>query len=140
MLVRCLYASRTDHPDIPAMLAQILESSRKHNPALGITGILLMTDNIFIQVLEGGRDEVCQLYNAIVRDTRHRDVTLLTYEEIDERRFENWTMGKVHMEKINPAMILKYSKTAKLDPFSCKGHAVMSLITELVMTGAIVNR
>jgi hypothetical protein len=27
-----------------------------------------------MQVLEGGRDEVCELYNTIVRDERHHQV------------------------------------------------------------------
>ena len=53
-------------------LDEILRQCRKNNPLLGVTGLLCVTDNLFIQVLEGGRDEVCDLYNAIVRDERHR--------------------------------------------------------------------
>jgi hypothetical protein len=46
-------------------------SRAKNNPALGITGLLCVSDDLFMQVLEGGRDEVCELYNTIVRDDRH---------------------------------------------------------------------
>ena len=64
------------------MQDSILEQSRAHNPQLGITGILCYSDDLFIQVLEGGRDEVCELYNTIVRDDRHQQVRILSFEEI----------------------------------------------------------
>ena len=74
MLVRCLYASRAVKAHGPAVIDNIFEQSRTHNPRKGITGLLCFTGDIFVQVLEGGRDEVCELFNAIVRDDRHEDV------------------------------------------------------------------
>jgi hypothetical protein len=63
--------------------------SRKNvnNPRLGITGILCYSGDQFIQVLEGGRDEACELFNTIGRDPRHERVHTLTHEAIAERRF-----------------------------------------------------
>jgi hypothetical protein len=116
-----------------------LEQSRKNNPLQGITGMLCFTNDIFVQVIEGGRDEVCELYNTIVRDDRHRDVRILIYEEISERRFGSWTMGQVNIEKINPSLLLKFSEKAELNPFSCSGRATMALLDELVATASIVS-
>lgn len=140
MLVRCLYASRPS-PDIggPA-LDHILAQSRKNNPALGVTGLLCISENLFIQVLEGGRDEVCELFNAIVRDDRHQQVRLLSYDEITERRFGNWSMGHVSIAKLNPSLLLKYFKRVELDPFDCSGQATMALLGELVATASIISR
>lgn len=140
MLVRCLYASRAATSPDSVLLDEILEKSRKKNPALGITGLLCVSGEIFIQVLEGGRDEVCELYNAIVRDPRHTQVRLLSYEEISERRFGAWTMGQVNVAKLNPGVILKYFRRAELDPFDCSGNATMAVLCELVATASIVNR
>ena len=97
MLVRCLYASRAAAPLTPAVMDSILEQSRRNNQKSGITGMLCMSDDVFIQVLEGGRDAVCELYSNIVKDTRHTQVRLLVYEEITERRFGHWTMGHVNI-------------------------------------------
>src|SRR5689334_19346571 len=108
MLVRCLYASRAAATADGAVLDDILNQSRKRNPALGITGLLCVSGDVFIQVIEGGREEVCELYNAIVRDPRHTQVRLLSYEEITERRFGAWTMGQANIAKINPSLLLKY--------------------------------
>jgi len=140
MLVRCLYASRPAQPLSGPFLDSILAQSRKNNPALGVTGLLCVSEDLFIQVMEGGRDEVCDLFNAIVRDDRHQHVRLLAYEEISERRFGSWTMGQVNIAKLNPAMLLKYFKRATLDPFDCTGQATMSLLSELVATASIVTR
>ena len=139
MLVRCLYASRPAKPMTSSLLGSILDQSAKNNPRLGITGMLCFTQDIFVQVIEGGRDEVCELFIAIARDDRHLDVRLLVYEEISERRFGNWTMGRVNIEGINPALLLKYSEKAELDPFRCSGRATMALLEELMATGSIAG-
>ena len=140
MLVRLLYASRAAAPLTPAVLDSILEQSRANNPDAGITGVLCFSDDLFIQVLEGGRDEVCGLYNTIVRDNRHAHVCILSYEEIRERRFGGWTMGQVNIAKVNPTLLLKYSERAELNPFSCSGQASMALLDELIATASVVSR
>ena len=95
MLVRLLYASRPAAPPTDSVVDAILQQSRKNNSRQGITGMLCFSDQFFVQVLEGGRDEVCELYNTIVRDVRHTGVRILLYDEIAERRFGSWTMGRV---------------------------------------------
>lgn len=138
MLVRCLYASRPVDPLSKPLLDNILEQSRKNNPAIGITGLLCASDNLFVQVIEGGRDEVCELFNAIVRDQRHQQVRLLVYEEISERQFGNWTMAQVHISKLNPGLLLKYFRRAELDPFNSPGKATLALLSDLIATGAVM--
>lgn len=140
MLVRCLYASRPVSSFNGLDLARILEQSRKNNPSIGVTGLLCVSEDLFIQVLEGGRDEVCELFNAIARDTRHENVRLLSYEEIMERQFGSWTMGQVSIAKLNSGLVLKYFKRMAIDPFDSSGKATLALLGELVATGAITNR
>jgi hypothetical protein len=140
MLVRLLYASRSVKPATAETTEAILAQSRTHNPALGITGILCQSGDIFMKVLEGGRDPVNQLYNHIVRDERHKDVVVLHYEEIAERRFAGWTMGLVNLAKVNPSTLLKYSETMALDPYAISGHASLALLEELIATAQIIGR
>jgi Sensors of blue-light using FAD len=140
MLVRCLYASRVVNPAPPDLLESILAQSRAKNPRLGITGLLCFRNDVFVQVLEGGRESVCDLYHSIVRDERHGNIRLLVYEEIAERRFSNWTMGKISGDSINPALLLKYSDKAELNPFGSSGQATMALLFELAAAGSIAGR
>ncbi len=140
MLVRLLYASRAAAPLTTAMVDSIMEQSRENNPRHGITGLLCFSGDIFIQVLEGGRDAVCELFNTIVRDERHLNVRILIYQEIAERRFGGWTMGQVNIAKVNPSLLLKHAEKAELNPFGCSGHASMALLDELVATASVVSR
>lgn len=140
MLVRLLYASRAAEILTPAIIDSILDQSRRNNPPLGITGMLCYSEDIFLQVLEGGRDQVCERFNAIVRDARHASVRILTYEEVAERHFGGWTMGQVNIAKVNPSLLLKYSEKAVLDPFTCSGAASMALLNELIATASVLSR
>ena len=140
MLVRLLYASRTAAAVTPELIDAILAQSRAHNPALGITGILCHGGEVFMQVLEGGRGPVNALYTQIARDPRHRDIAVLHFEEVTERRFAGWTMGQVNLARINPSILLKYSERPVLDPFAVSGAVSMALLEELIATASIVGR
>lgn len=140
MLVRLLYASRAADKVTAEIIDSILQQSRRHNPELGITGILCHGGDVYMQVLEGGRAAVNGLYNRIVRDPRHGDVVLLHYEEVPERRFAGWTMGQVNLAKVNPSTLLKYSEKPTLDPFETSGRASLALLEELIATAQIIGR
>ena len=136
MLVRLLYASRAIEPITGKMLDAILGESRAHNRDHGITGVLCSYEsgNGFLQVIEGGRDEINRLYTNIVRDARHTDIVLLDYEEIEERRFANWRMGRIDLSKVNPSTLLRYSERPELDPMSLSARQAMALLEELIST------
>ena len=140
MLVRLLYVSRVLDPKANEETDAILDSSRQHNIANGITGILCYGGGIYLQAIEGGRNQVNELYGHILRDARHKDVVLLDYEEITERRFGGWTMGKVNLSKLNTSIVLKYSETPELDPYSVSGAVSLALLEELMLTASIIGR
>jgi hypothetical protein len=139
MLVRLLYASRAAATIDAEALAAILKQSKEHNARVGVTGVLCFcaSSHTFMQVLEGGRNAVSALYNHIAQDARHQDVVLLSYEEIGERSFASWSMGQVHMNRLNPALVLKYSEGTVLDPYAVSGEASLALFNELVATASI---
>ena len=139
MLVRLMYASRTAGTVDPDAMQSILRQCKDNNPTLGITGLLChcSTSGIFMQVLEGGRAAVNRLYLTIAQDPRHTDVMLLSYEEIPERRFAGWAMGQVNLARLNPALLLKYSATPVLDPYSMSGPVSLAMFGELVATASI---
>ncbi|MBK7948215.1 MAG: BLUF domain-containing protein [Deltaproteobacteria bacterium] len=142
MLVRLLYASRATDAIDDALMHSIVERSRANNLEHGITGILSVypEGGIFLQVLEGARSQVNALYGNLLRDRRHRDVTLLHYAEIEERHFAAWRMGSIDLKKVNRSTILRFSEKPVLDPFSMSGGGALALLEELAHTAAIVSR
>jgi len=139
MLVRLLYCSRAVDTS-PQAIESILAKAKEHNPVSGITGILCYGGGIFLQAIEGGRMPVSDLFGTIQKDDRHKDVALLHYEEILERRFGGWTMGQVNLNKLNHSILLKYSEKPELDPYSVSGMVSLALLEDLMATAAICGR
>ena len=137
MLVRLMYASRAAEGVAAEELGAILRKSRQNNAALGITGLLCLSGGVFLQVLEGGRSQVSALYHRIAADPRHREVVLLSYDEIAERRFAGWSMGMIDLSRLNPALLLKYSERPVLDPYALSGRVSMALFDELIATASV---
>jgi hypothetical protein len=134
-----LYASRAAAPADAAAVSAILQQSRRHNPPAGITGVLCHSERLFLQVLEGGREQVNQLYARIMADPRHSDVTLLHYAEISERRYAGWTMGQTNLDKLNPGTVLRYSALPEFDPYTLSGDSSLALIDELMSVAAVLG-
>jgi hypothetical protein len=133
-----MYASRAADSVNQNELVAILKKSKANNAETGVTGVLCFSAGIFLQVLEGGRSPVSALYNKIANDPRHHDVVLLSYEEVDERRFAGWSMGRANLSRLNPALVMKYSESALLNPYAVSGKMSMALFNELVASAAII--
>jgi len=84
-------------------LNQILDSARRNNRPRDVTGMLLLIDQGFLQVLEGPKDAVLEIFARIRADDRHGAVRVLVQHEAPERLFPNWSMG---FEKLNPSHAL----------------------------------
>ena len=74
-------------------LKDILNTARTFNTKNNITGCLLYYKNEFIQILEGEKNIVQELYNNISNDKRHINTILVAEGEKVERSFDNWSMA-----------------------------------------------
>ena len=74
-------------------LDEILKTARDNNHQRNITGMLLFHEGSFIQVLEGNAEEVEALYEMISQDPRHKDANVVLKTEVEERAFDQWSMG-----------------------------------------------
>jgi hypothetical protein len=129
MLIRLLYISRATGAITTTVTGSILESARVHNRVAGITGVLCQGQGLFIQILEGERSTVNRLYNTIIKDKRHQDVELVAIEEIQTRKFPNWSMAHVIISENDPIVQLKHPE---FDPFEASGQQLQSLIDDLL--------
>ncbi len=114
---RLMYRSRDR---IPAErrkveLGELFSAARSNNKKQHITGALLLSDEWFVQILEGDESAVRALYDRIEADPRHDSVSLLETGMVDDRVFSRWAMAKVatdgepdipliaHQDGISPA-------------------------------------
>ena len=79
------------------MLRELEQQAIVANAQRDITGLLVLTGNVFVQVLEGDARELTALFATIAGDRRHRAVELLFVKSVGERLFEDWTMRAVDL-------------------------------------------
>lgn len=98
--VRLAYASTaTANPaHIRNDLLQILDSATRYNSNHQLTGVLLYGNGYFFQCIEGQKHQVDDLYQHLLKDSRHQDITLLSYESREQLRFDQWGLRYVHFE------------------------------------------
>lgn len=74
-------------------LLDILKVSRENNSSREVTGLLLYKGGNFMQVLEGPDEVVEAVFETIKADPRHKDVIVLSREQISNRQFPAWEMA-----------------------------------------------
>lgn len=99
--VRLLYSSIStmDETDKSALVG-LVSQANAYNRTRNITGELLLRHGEFMQVLEGRRGEILELFERIRNDPRHRSITLMHFGEISSRSFFNWRMNLIRWEEI----------------------------------------
>jgi hypothetical protein len=101
-LCRLLYQSETSWDLLSnEALQDIARHSRENNARQDITGLLLLTGERFLQVLEGPPPAVNALYLKIARDERHHDLALLDFAMVGERLFPAWAMHVVDLDNLS---------------------------------------
>ncbi len=83
----------TANPNLSAEdLSDILETAQSFNAKNNITGCLLYYNQEFIQILEGEKEIIKELYSHISKDKRHTDLILLAEGKKQDRVFYDWSM------------------------------------------------
>lgn len=97
---RLMYRSRDRIPaeGRKVELGVLFSSARSNNKRRQVTGALLLSEDWFVQVLEGDEDTVRSLYARIERDPRHDSVALLEAGKVGERVFARWSMARVGVD------------------------------------------
>lgn len=88
-----MYVSYATRPFSQNELKDLLETSRRNNQVRDVTGMLLYIDGKFLQVLEGPKEAVHQIFNVIKLDTRHKRVNVIIEGKLKKRNFDAWYMS-----------------------------------------------
>lgn len=93
-MIELVYVSRAKQHFEEPQLLELLEQARANNTRSGITGLLLYDNKgTFIQALEGNDEQVDSLYEKILQDTRHSNLSRISRRAIETRTFPDWKMG-----------------------------------------------
>ncbi|MDW3096064.1 MAG: BLUF domain-containing protein [Gammaproteobacteria bacterium] len=114
-------------------LSKLSNAASNNNRRLGIHGILVLSYNRFLQLLEGPSQFVNELFCKIVKDPRHDQVELLSYESIVQPEFIDWSMYFLELDKIDPSIrsLLSKKYPIKNDKFEFPNESF--LMTSLLL-------
>jgi hypothetical protein len=96
--IRLIYASRITpacRMDLAHQLERIAARGGARNLALGVASVLVVDAERFVQVLEGAREDVRQVYARIDADLRHRSPTVIVRAPTLRPRFAPWSLGVI---------------------------------------------
>ncbi len=93
-----IYHSHSYYPVNEEITQEIASTAHPNNIDKGFTGMLLATENSFIQYIEGeGLEELESLFEKIKNDTRH-EISFFYKGVSDFRVFSKWSMGAWYMQ------------------------------------------
>ena len=106
MLVELLYCSVSVVPLVTNVdLDHILVSARQRNLSENITGMLLYYRGEFVQILEGEKELVENVYAKFIGpDSRHTALNKVCENTISHRSFSQWSMGFAGAAEIESRM------------------------------------
>ncbi len=135
LLYSVLYCSHASPTMDEAGMAEIIETSRRNNPACGITGLLVYGGGMFLQWLEGPREPVTALMATLAADPRHDAIVrLYAIEGVRERLFPDWDMEQVEPEDIRELLLDQLGMAGNV-----KHAEAISLLLQLLETGALAG-
>ena len=92
-MISLIYVSSAVEPFSKEELLTLLETSRRNNALLNVTGMLLYKDGNFMQVIEGEEPAIRKLHTKISLNPRHDGLITLLETPIERRQFTEWSMG-----------------------------------------------
>lgn len=111
----CYISKQAENLDDSA-LHELFRLILEVNPRLKITGTLLHNSNFFLQVLEGDKYTLKELFDNIKKDKRHKDILKVFDEKIENRIFENYEANfSIHQTTNEIKKLNKYLASYKFD-------------------------
>jgi len=108
MLFELIYNSIAEEFVSEKDIIDILNVCREFNTKFKITGCLLFHNREFLQIIEGEKEDILQLYENICNDKRHNNINLIMQGEIEKKMFPDWVMAFKELTDVEMAEISDY--------------------------------
>ncbi|QDA36315.1 BLUF domain-containing protein (plasmid) [Paracoccus liaowanqingii] len=129
-LTKLVYAS--SHGGIEEdTLREIMQDSRTWNEQHDITGLLVVGEEDFFQVIEGPRSKVAACFMRIMQDSRHCGIHVLLAGPIANRSCPDWRLHEIPAPDLTSTMIDRYGVDGEFQPHRMSKDQIEGLIEEL---------
>jgi hypothetical protein len=90
---RLIYISKIRPSVKDDALYELLANARESNREAGISSLLIHSDPLSLQVLEGEKNSLADCYARIRRDWRHENCQILFHDTVAHRAFAGWPLA-----------------------------------------------
>lgn len=133
-MYRIMYMSYATSELTNNELEIILEKSRINNHKKNVTGILIVKGSLFLQCLEGNKEDVLSIYDKILADSRHENIIDLVEEDTNTRLFPDWSMGYKNLKNLDVIKSQKLKDFSNKDEHDFKKDDISEVIKEFVLS------
>jgi len=94
----------------------IFEVSLRNNGRDDVTGALVVSQNYFVQLLEGPRSLVSQCMIRIAQDRRHTAIEFISTKAVPHRLFAGWSLRRVDTKRLSRAALVPHLVASAFRP------------------------
>ncbi|TXD96150.1 BLUF domain-containing protein [Psychrobacter frigidicola] len=131
IILRLTYISHYNPDNAKLEVARILQQAQRNNERNGVTGVLVLNDDFFLQSIEGARPVINELLGKLVEDTRHFSLQVIECREIEQRRWNKWSMKYLTPSEQDKKYVLRFSAGTDFNPYLMSTSQVMMFIDTL---------
>lgn len=131
IILRLTYISRYNTHNANVEVARILAQAQRNNERNGITGVLVLNHNYFLQSVEGSRPLINELLRKLVKDDRHFSLQVIECREIEQRRWSKWSMKYLTLNDQDKEYVLKFSAGTDFNPYLMNTSQIMMFVDTL---------
>jgi hypothetical protein len=124
------YVSTATKNYADADLHALLDRALTFNLEVGVTGLLLFSNGVFVQTFEGHEEDVLAVFDRIRSDPSHSLTRVITDESIERRVYPDWAM-MANFTALNPPVV------AHLHSLMVSESALLSNAQRAALTRAI---
>lgn len=128
--------------EMKSQIDDILSRARHNNAERNVTGALIFSDGWFAQVLEGAREDIEMIFEAIQCDARHCEVTILHLQPVEQRSFGAWSMafGGIEGVSLDPALHNEGMRQVDDILTTAEGQNLLNALRSVVHRGDLARR
>jgi hypothetical protein len=127
-----------------AALSGLLLKAQRFNESVGVTGLLIFANNRFLQTLEGSAPALADVYERIVRDPQHSDITMLFNDVVSTRVYPAWATSSIEAASSTIATFLTERLSKTTDTLTPSQRDAMSKSLDFIDTSGfatwLINR
>lgn len=131
IMLRLTYVSRHNTRNANIEVTRILAQAQRNNERNGITGVLVINDNYFLQSIEGARPVINELLRKLVKDDRHFSLQVIECREVEQRRWSKWSMKYLTPSDQDKEYVHKFSVGSAFNPYLMSTSQIIMFIDTL---------